>query len=230
MTRTVSREDAVLGGLKWYFTGIPCCNGHVAPRQVVNYTCKECMRVRAALPKSKKKMRSWTSTYRTNPVIRQKHNDASLESYHRNSAPRKASVKEWRKRNPTLTKAYSRSHYHRHKAEMTKRLQEWRVANRDKQCLQNIRRRALEHNAIDTLTATDIKLAFEKQCGLCAGIHCRIPMGHKYTIDHKTPFFRGGNNTPDNIQLLCKPCNSSKGIRTMEEWLEWLFQASLVAA
>jgi hypothetical protein len=34
-------------GEKTYFTGIPCRNGHVAARHVVNSTCVECVKMRA---------------------------------------------------------------------------------------------------------------------------------------------------------------------------------------
>lgn len=41
------------------------------------------------------------------------------------------------------------------------------------------------------------------------------------SIDHKTPLSRGGSNWPGNIQLLCLPCNDSKGTKTMDEWITW---------
>lgn len=40
------------------------------------------------------------------------------------------------------------------------------------------------------------------------------------TVDHVHPFSRGGLTVPRNLQLLCKPCNSSKSAHTMEEWAQ----------
>lgn len=37
-------------------------------------------------------------------------------------------------------------------------------------------------------------------------------------IDHIMPLSRGGTNTKDNIQPLCRSCNTSKRNKTMEEW------------
>jgi len=39
---------------------------------------------------------------------------------------------------------------------------------------------------------------------------CRIP-GGELEIDHIIPVSRGGGNTMDNLQTLCKPCNRGKG-------------------
>lgn len=35
----------------------------------------------------------------------------------------------------------------------------------------------------------------------------------RLSIDHITPVVRGGTNDPSNLQVLCVPCNSSKGDR-----------------
>jgi len=35
----------------------------------------------------------------------------------------------------------------------------------------------------------------------------------RLTVDHKIPRLTGGSNDDDNLQTLCKPCNSKKGAR-----------------
>jgi 5-methylcytosine-specific restriction endonuclease McrA len=42
----ISRMEARAQGLKRYFTGQPCCHGHLAERQTCNQLCFECARVR----------------------------------------------------------------------------------------------------------------------------------------------------------------------------------------
>jgi len=40
-----------------------------------------------------------------------------------------------------------------------------------------------------------------------------------YSTDHIWPKSRGGTNNPENLWDMCRTCNSSKGQRTMREWL-----------
>ena len=38
-------------------------------------------------------------------------------------------------------------------------------------------------------------------------------------VDHVVPLSRGGTNDPGNLTPACKPCNSSKRDKLVEEWL-----------
>lgn len=40
------------------------------------------------------------------------------------------------------------------------------------------------------------------------------------TVDHRTPVVHGGKTDPDNLQTLCLSCNTSKGSKTWEDFLE----------
>lgn len=107
---------------------------------------------------------------------------------------------------------------------------EWRVANLEQhraQCRQwakdnpeamraiVAKRRALKAGADGSYTADDIAAMLESQAGKCNGCLCVLVAFH---VDHKQPLSRGGSNWPTNLQLLCPPCNLSKGDKTPDEW------------
>ena len=57
---------------------------------------------------------------------------------------------------------------------------------------------------------------FGRQKGKCNG--CQIAFHFRnLTVDHKHPQSKGGTDHPDNLQLLCQACNSTKGKGTQEE-------------
>ena len=62
---------------------------------------------------------------------------------------------------------------------------------------------------------------FGLQEGKCNGCEVLFPF-RNMTIDHIIPRSRGGTDDPDNLQLLCGACNSTKGNRTQEELIETL--------
>ncbi len=40
-----------------------------------------------------------------------------------------------------------------------------------------------------------------------------------FELDHIHPYSRGGSDTVENLTVACRPCNRSKGARTVGEWL-----------
>ena len=77
------------------------------------------------------------------------------------------------------------------------------------------------HLSIRLFTSSQKREAFERQNGLCAnGRHCKTPSNAdgKSTFkleemegDHITPWSKGGKTVSANCQMLCIPCNRSKG-------------------
>lgn len=71
-------------------------------------------------------------------------------------------------------------------------------------------------------TRTDVRQLYGKtlygeQEGYCPG--CKEHEKFKnMDVDHMVPRSRGGTNDLENLQLLCRKCNASKGSKTMEEW------------
>lgn len=50
------------------------------------------------------------------------------------------------------------------------------------------------------------------KCSYCGAVDVRLQ------LDHIFPRSRGGSDTPDNLTPACKPCNTSKGAKLLQEW------------
>jgi uncharacterized protein YdaU (DUF1376 family) len=60
-------------------------------------------------------------------------------------------------------------------------------------------------------------IVFERDgemCAYCGAVD--VPL----QLDHVVPRSRGGSDQPFNLTPACRPCNSSKGARTPQEWLQ----------
>lgn len=49
--------------------------------------------------------------------------------------------------------------------------------------------------------------------------YCGSP--ERLTVDHKHPISLGGSDDDGNLVACCKFCNSSKGVKTYEEFISW---------
>lgn len=87
------------------------------------------------------------------------------------------------------------------------------------------KRRATVKDAIDgSLTAATIAITLEvhldvhsNRCPYCD--HEYSPT-NKVTLDHIVPIAKGGKHSLYNIQWMCAPCNISKGVKDLDEWLK----------
>jgi hypothetical protein len=96
--KPISRGDAEFLGLKHFFTGVPCGNGHIAKRLTSCGNCQECMRIRH---ESKRK----------------EFNNKSREYQARNPAMNRERVRRWREKNLEYVRKYMMEYHLRKKAE-----------------------------------------------------------------------------------------------------------------
>lgn len=192
-------------GLKRYYTGEPCKNGHINFRFVSTGSCLDCCAASAArrtarnpelerqknrtwVEKNREKIRSRTASWREQNKEKIR---ADKAKYHAENATKiVAKVTEWRRENPVKFKALATTCGHR--------------------------RRARELGG-KSHTAADRAAIMKRQkhrCAYCPANLKLVPI----EWDHIIPLAKGGTNDRGNIQALCKKCNRSKGAKMPYEF------------
>jgi 5-methylcytosine-specific restriction endonuclease McrA len=60
---------------------------------------------------------------------------------------------------------------------------------------------------------------YKNKCPHCNTKYSNEDLGSRISIDHITPLAKGGSHTFSNIDFMCYSCNSSKGNKTLDEWI-----------
>jgi len=123
---------------------------------------------------------------------------------------------EWYKLNRDKILQQRAQYYQENRDRVIANVRSYERANPDKVRLlgrvkAHRRRIRLEAAGGDNYTRQDIERIYELQRGCCAA--CTKKLNGKYHIDHRIPVAKGGNNTKENIDLLCPPCNHRKSAK-----------------
>jgi 5-methylcytosine-specific restriction endonuclease McrA len=78
----------------------------------------------------------------------------------------------------------------------------------------NAKRRARKYGTKGEFTRYTIERLYCTQRGKCA--ICKEYLFGKFEVDHIKPLSKDGENSPENIQLLCPKCNKKKGSKYAE--------------
>lgn len=70
-------------------------------------------------------------------------------------------------------------------------------------------------------------LIFDSCSGHCFYCGVKIPPFSDWQVDHMNPVAQGGADTFYNVVVACRPCNSSKGNRTVEEFRAAIIRRAL---
>lgn len=140
------------------------------------------------------------------------------------------SVVKWAAANPEAIKAirlkaaakFRNVHRERSNSQSRAGLEKWRKAHperyREYHRVSECARRARKRAAGGSFTLTQIDSIFLKQKGRCTA--CLASIKSKYEIDHVVPLAKGGDNSIQNIQLLCPKCNRDKAALDPIEWAQ----------
>ena len=121
--------------------------------------------------------------------------------------------KKYRQENKDKRKESQKKYYQKNREKIQKINKEWRNKNlkrvRELHIFYKKRRRAMKANAEGTHTLGEWKLLKKQygyRCPCCGKKEPKI----KLTEDHIIPLIKGGSDYIENIQPLCRSCNSIK--------------------
>jgi 5-methylcytosine-specific restriction endonuclease McrA len=213
----VTLEEARVKNLKYYFTGVPCKNGHLSERRVSKRYCIECHRElkRANAERYRSAADRWNANNKEKINTRACRYREALKLCPEKVARKRKRVCLWREKNKAsdkykeIERLKAQRYYSNNKLECYKRTQNYRKKNKEKYVIYRRNRDAKKRNSIGSHTAADILDIFHLQKGRCA--YCRLELrGIKHHVDHIMPIAKGGHNGRSNLQLLCGACNVRK--------------------
>lgn len=164
--------------------------------------CKDCRKAVAA-------------EYRARPEVREREKERLAAAYLARRDELNARRKERYAANKEATLTKNREWRGKNLERHRELCRQWARENPEAMRAIVAKRRAIRNEADGFYTAEDIARLRTEQEGRCKCCGERVAEFH---VDHVIPLSRGGSNWPDNLQILCPPCNLSKADKMPEEF------------
>jgi len=119
----------------------------------------------------------------------------------------------WKAENPDKRLINNRRWLAQNPEKMAESRKDWDDRHPEYKAVKKHRRRArMQDVEIQSISDRFIKNLYASSCVYCGAVE-------RIEADHIIPISRGGAHCENNLQPLCKSCNSSKKDKTMAEWL-----------
>lgn len=210
-------------------------------RQQAEYTAKNAERIRQRRRQYRlKNLDRLKAGAKAHYVANRDRINADNRQYYQDTKPaRQAAAKRWRERNQPHIKVNrkeyvaknrkvimekKRADYVKNKEAVKARAKKWAVENREERrrignawakrnpdymrAATAMRRSSKRDGRV---TRDDLARIMKGQRGRCAA--CRKKLNGQFHVDHIVAIKRGGTSKPSNLQMLCPPCNRSKGTK-----------------
>lgn len=175
---------------KWY-DAVP------GRRDIQRERSREISRKLRENPEYRERDRQWKVSRRKNPDYLEKE-----RAYHRENKKEKRKLDAYKK----YMSDYLRDYRIGNKDKLRRLMRDWVKNNHDRYRISQHKHRALRKNSEGSYSLSEWTELCDKYDNKC--LRCKKKI--KLTVDHVIPLVKGGSNYIENIQPLCRSCNSSK--------------------
>lgn len=202
----ISRKEAIQKGLKFYYTGKPCCRGHLSARRISDKSCHECKEENRVKPENKERDRlTRKARYQRKKEIELAQTKAYKEknkewynNYH----------KKYEKDNAERIYNRKATYYKNNKEYILSRTKEYQRKNRAAYNAASKERTLLKNNRVPKWFNKEKVIEIYKECK-----RLKTETGIFYVVDHIVPL-KGKNvsglHTHENLRIVEYSINASK--------------------
>lgn len=204
--KVITRKEAITKGLKFYYSGKQCKNGHLVERYVVNYNCVLCSKKDAATHQQNNPeyLLEWNRSDRKN------HPEKRKQWRNNNKDKIYAQDKIWRDNNKEILKKYRIDN----KEVLTTNKKKWKSENAGKVNEANSRRRARKICASPVWAQKSRLLEIYNDCQELNLIAKAAGCSELFHVDHIVPLLNAivcGLHVEYNLQIITASKNLQKG-------------------